>query len=203
MLRKTTLKKINDWIDAGFERRSEEASQECCDYFLKAWETLAQNAPKKYKDFNLLIEKYNEGKDHHDWSGWIWEVVEELGIAGTQRKQCLEHRIEFIEAFQKRFPETSDAELMEYLQRSLIKTHFLLDNEEAGEAAVKNFYEKFDYSVWGYIEWGDAILKKSKKPSKKSYEKAIGIYQRGLKLKDDAEFLAILEARIEKAKKLI
>ncbi len=201
MLRKSTLKKINDWIEAGFEKRSEEASQACCEYFLKAWETLHKHAPKKYKNFSLLVEKYNEGKGDYDWSGWIWEVAEELGIAGKHHSEYLEHRIKFIESFQKRFPETSDMELMEYLQRILIKTHFLLGEEATGEAAVKDFYKKFNYSVWGYIEWGDAILKNAKNPSRKVNEKVISIYRKGLKLKDDEEFLAILKDRIEKVEK--
>ena len=195
-MRKTTIKKINNWINTGFEKRNEEASKECCDYFLKAWEHLAQHAPEEIKDFSLLVEEYNQDTNDYDWGGWIWEIGEELGVAGQQHPECMEHRIEFVEAFRTRFPETSDEELMEYLQRTLIKTHFLTGNDEAGEKAVADFYKKIDYSVWGYIEWGDALLTRIEKPTKAIYEQALTIYRRGLGLDDDPEFMDILKERI-------
>ncbi|GEM_PF-1443023 len=207
MFKKTTIKKINNWITEGFEKRSEEASKECCDYFLKAWDALHKNAPKSYRDFSLLVEKYNQDEADYDWGGWIWEVGEELGNAGKHHPECLEHRIEFIESFKTRFPETSDEELMEYLQRTLIRTNFLLKKDEAGEQAVKDFYKKIDYSVWGYIEWGDALIKRVAVPSKAIYEQVLNIYEKGLGLDDDEEFMDILKSRItriqQKMKNLI
>lgn len=203
MLKKTTIKKINNWITKGFEKRSEEASKECCDYFLKAWKELSEKAPKSYLDFNLLVEKYNQDEADYDWGGWIWEVGEELGNAGKHHRECLDHRIEFIQAFKTRFPETSDEELMEYLQRTLIKTNFSLGNDAEGEAAVKAFYEKIDYSVWGYIEWGDALIKRLTKPSKAIYEKVLNIYEKGLGLDDDEEFMDILKNRIARVQQKI
>ncbi len=203
MLKQTTLKKINNWITEGFEKRNEEDSKACCDYFIKAWEALHENAPESYQDFTLLIEKYNQGAEDYDWGGWIWEVGEELGVAGKAHPECMEHRIEFIESFKARFPETSDEELMEYLQRTLIKTNFLIGKDEAGEQAVKDFYEKIDYSVWGYIEWADALIKREEKPVKAVYENALAIYKKGLGLDDDPEFLDTLKARIKKAEKMV
>lgn len=196
MLRKTTIKQINNWITEGFEKRNESASKECCDYFLKAWDTLRKHVPKSYLDFSLVVEKYNQDEADYDWGGWIWEVGEELGNAGKHHPECLEHRIEFIEEFKIRFPETADEELMEYLQRTLIRTNFLLGKDEVGEAAVKIFYKKIDYSVWGYIEWGDALIKREKTPSTAVYKQALGIYERGLGLDDDEEFMDILKNRI-------
>jgi len=203
MLEKTTLRKINNWITEGFEKRNEEDSKACCDYFIKAWEALHENAPESYQDFTLLIEEYNQGEEDYDWGGWIWEVGEELGVAGKEHPECMEHRIEFIQAFKTRFPETSDEELMEYLQRTLIKTNFLIGKDEAGEQAVKDFYEKIDYSVWGYIEWADALIKRTAEPSKAVYENALAIYQKGLGLDDDPEFLDTLKARIKKVEKMV
>ena len=203
MLRKTTLKKINNLINEGFEKKSAAASKECCDHFIKAWETLHEHAPKKYKDFSLLVEKYNQGADDYDWGAWIWEVVEELGMAGKDHPECMEHRIEFIEAFKTRFPETSDEELMEYLQRTLIKTHFLIGNDAEGKTAVDDFYKKIDYSVWGYIEWGDALIKRVKEPSKTIYAEALDIYKKGLELDDDEEFIDTLKGRIRKVEKFV
>lgn len=203
MLRKTTLKKINNWINEGFEKRNADDSKECCAYFMKAWDSLHKNAPESYQDFSLLVEKYNQGEENYDWGGWIWEVGEELGIAGKDHPECMEHRIEFIEAFKIRFPETADEELMEYLQRTLIKTHFLIGNDAAGEQAVKDFYAKIDYSVWGYIEWGDALVKRTTTPTKEIYETVLNIYQKGLTLEDDEEFLDILKERIKKVEGLI
>lgn len=197
MLRKTTLQDINNWISEGFEKRNQEASKECCDYFLKAWDSLHKNAPKKTTDFSELVEKYNQGEDDYDWGGWIWEVGEELGVAGKHHPECLEHRIEFIEAFKTRFPNTSDEELMEYLQRTLIKTNFLIGKDEAGEQAVTDFYKKIDYSVWGYIEWADALVARVESPDKALYEKALTIYEKGLTLDDDEEFMDILKERIQ------
>ncbi len=203
MLRKTTIKKINNWITEGFEKRNEAASKECCDYFLKAWDALHEHVPKSYRDFSLVVEKYNQEETDYDWGGWIWEVGEALGDAGKHHPECLTHRITFIEAFKTRFPETADEELMEYLQRTLIRTNFLVGNEEAGEQAVKDFYEKIDYSVWGYIEWGDALIKRVATPSKAIYEKALHIYEKGLGLDDDEEFLDILKNRIARIRQKI
>jgi hypothetical protein len=196
MLRKTTLKKINDWIEEGFEKRTNQQSKACCDSFLNAWAILKEHAPKKYKDFSLLVEKYNQGEDTYDWSAWIWEVLAELELIGQEDPECLAHRIEFIEAFLNRFPKTSDEELMEYLQRNLIKTHFLMGNDEAGEKAVANFYKKLDYSVWGYIEWGDALMKRNEQRNKATYQKILEIYKKGLNLEDDEAFLDILKERV-------
>ena len=198
MLKKTTLKKINNWISEGYEKRNEDASKECCDYFMKAWAALYKNAPKSIKDFTLLVEKYNQDETDYDWGGWIWEVGEELGIAGKHHPECMEDRIEFIEAFKERFSKTSDEELMEYLQRTLIKTNFLMGNDNAGEKAVNNFYKQIDYSVWGYIEWGDALINRAINPSKAVYQQALTIYQKGLDLEDDEAFMDVLRERIER-----
>lgn len=203
MLRKNTLKKINHWIAEGFEKRNAEDSKACCTYFMKAWETIHENAPKSIKDFSLLVERYNQNEDNYDWGGWIWEVGEELGVAGKKHPECLEHRIEFIEAFKSRFPETTDEELMEYLQRTLIKTYFLMGNDRAGKQAVKDFYAKNDYSVWGYIEWADALLKRVKNPTKVAYANALAIYKKGLTLQDDEEFMDILKNRIKKIEQFV
>ncbi len=203
MLKKTTIKKINNWITEGFEKRSEDASKECCDYFLKAWDALHEHVPKSYQDFSLVVETYNKDEADYDWGGWIWEVGEELGNAGKHHRECLVHRIEFIEAFKTRFPETSDEELMEYLQRTLIRTNFLLERDEAGAKAVKDFYEKIEYSIWGYIEWGDALIKRVAAPSKEIYEKALSIYEKGLSLDDDEEFMDILKNRITRTQQKI
>ena len=203
MLETTTLKEINNWISEGFEKRNEEDSKACCNHFIKAWEILHKNAPESYQDFMLLVEEYNGGEEDYDWGGWIWEVGEELGLAGKEHPECLEHRIEFIEAFKTRFPETSDESLMEYLQRTLIKTNFLIGNDEAGTQAVKDFYEKIDYSVWGYIEWADALIKREAAPTKAVYENALAIYKKGLNLDDDPEFLDTLKARIKKIEQMV
>jgi len=203
MLKKTTIQKINNWITTGFEKRNEEATKECCDYFLKAWEALHDHVPEPYQDFSLVVAEYNQDEADYDWGGWIWEVGEELGNAGKHHPECLVHRITFIEAFKNRFPETSDEELMEYLQRTLIRTNFLLEKDEAGEKAVKDFYEKIDYSVWGYIEWGDALIKRVTAPSKEIYEQAIHIYEKGLGLDDDEEFMDILKNRIARIQQRI
>ena len=203
MLKKASIKKINNWITEGFEKRSEEASKECCNYFLQAWQELHDHAPKSYRDFSVLVEKYNQDEADYDWGGWIWEVGEELGTAGKHHPECLEHRIEFIQAFKTRFPATSDEELMEYLQRTLIKTNFLLGHDEAGEQAVKDFYAKIAYSVWGYIEWGDALVKRIKTPTEAIYEQVLGIYEKGLGLDDDEEFLDILKGRIARIRQRI
>ncbi|MEM1120040.1 MAG: hypothetical protein AAGJ18_06295, partial [Bacteroidota bacterium] len=178
-MRKTILQEINQQITKGFEERQADKAKECCQSFLKAWKILQKNAPESVKDFTILVEKYNQGEADYDWGGWIWEVVEELGVAGKIYPEYMEHRIEFIKGFKARFPETEDTELMEYLQRNLIKTHFLMGNDRAGEKAVKDFYKKIDYSVWGYIEWADALLKREIEPSKAIYQRASAIYQKG------------------------
>lgn len=203
MLKKTTLKAINNWITEGFEKRNAEDSKACCTYFIKAWEAIHENAPESIKDFSLLVEKYNQGEEDYDWGGWIWEVGEELGVAGKEHPECMDHRIEFIEAFKTRFPETSDEELMEYLQRTLIKTYFLMRNDRAGKEAVKDFYAKIDYSVWGYIEWADALIKRVENPTNVAYENALTIYRKGLTLDDDEEFMDTLKNRIQRVEKLI
>ena len=92
---------------------------------------------------------------------------------------------------------------MEYLQRTLIRTNFLLERDEAGKKAVEDFYKKIDYSVWGYIEWGDALIKRVATPSKEIYEKALDIYKRGLMLDDDEEFMDILKNRIARTQQKI
>ncbi len=202
MLKTTTIKKINNWITEGFEKRNAD-SKECCTYFIKAWDALHENAPTAIKDFSLLVEQYNQGEEDYDWGGWIWEVGEELGIAGKEHPECMEHRIEFIEGFKSRFPETSDEELMEYLQRTLIKTYFLMGNDRAGKQAVKDFYAKIDYSVWGYIEWADALIKRVDNPTKVAYTNALTIYKKGLTLDDDEEFMDTLKNRIKRVEKFV
>ena len=92
---------------------------------------------------------------------------------------------------------------MEYLQRTLIRTNFLLERDEAGEKAVEDFYKKIDYSVWGYIEWGDALIKRAKTPPREVYEQALSIYQKGLGLDDDEEFKDILKNRIARIQQKI
>ncbi|MEM1124283.1 MAG: hypothetical protein AAGJ18_27845 [Bacteroidota bacterium] len=117
--------------------------------------------------------------------------------------ECLSNRIVFIEAFKTRFPATSDEELLEFLQRSLIKTHFLMGNDEAGEQAVQDFYPQYDYSVWGYIEWADALLKREPSPTEETYQSALMVYQKGLLLEDDEEFMDLLQRRIEKIESVL
>ena len=94
----------------------------------------------------------------------------------------------------KRFPDTTDEDLIEFLQRNLIKSNFILGNDEEGAEAVAVFYQSFPESVWGYIEWGDALLKRI--PADKVA--ALAIYKKGLTLKDDPDYLDVLKRRIRK-----
>ena len=192
-MKETSIQKINTLIAKGFEERASTNSKSCCDFFLLAWEELVSNAPTDYTDFAALVADFNQG-DGYDWFGWIWDICEELETASSDHKECLTERLQFIQAFRKRFPDTTDEDLIEFLQRNLIKTNFILGNDKEGAEAVATFYQSFPDSVWGYIEWGDALLKRT--PTDK--EAALAIYKKGLTLKDDPDYLDILKRRIRK-----
>jgi len=176
-MKETSIQKINTLIAKGFEERASANSKSCCDSFLLAWGELVNNAPTDYTDFAALVADFNQG-DGYDWFGWIWDICEELETASSDHKECLTERLQFIQAFRKRFPDTTDEDLIEFLQRK----------------AVATFYQSFPDSVWGYIEWGDALLKRT--PTDK--EAALAIYKKGLTLKDDPDYLDILKRRIRK-----
>ena len=198
MLTSSAINKINKLIETGYENRQSSTSETGSALFLKAWEFLAEFAPETYRDFTEVVAAYNQNEDAYDWNGWIWEVVEELGHGAEDSTLNLDKRLHFIESFQERFPETSDESLMEYLQRFLIKTYFLLHRDAEGTAAVEAFYNRFDYSVWGYIAWADALLQRTETPTEMDKLRALEIYKQGLTVQDDPEFLDILQNRIEK-----
>ncbi|MEM6317883.1 MAG: hypothetical protein AAF960_09440 [Bacteroidota bacterium] len=202
-MKKTVIRHINQRIAEGYEKRNNGDTKACCDHFLNAWKMLKETAPKDVQDFSQLVEAYNKDEADYDWGGWIWEIGEALGTAGQDDSECLAHRIEFIEAFKTRFPATSDEELLEFLQRSLIKTHYLMGNDEMGEQAVRDFYQQYDYSVWGYIEWADALLKRKPSPTEETYQQVLAVYRKGVSLEDDEEFMDILQRRIEKVESIL
>lgn len=192
-MKETSIQKINTLIEKGFEKRSSTDSKACCNSFLLAWEELIKNAPAEYTDFATLVADFNQG-DGYDWFGWIWDICEELETASAEHQECQTERLQFIHAFMQRFPDTTDEDLIEFLQRNLIKTNFILGKDEEGKEAVATFYQFFPDSVWGYIEWGDALLKRN--PMDK--EAALAVYKKGLVLKDDPDYLDVLKRRIKR-----
>ncbi len=192
-MKETSIQKINSLIEKGFEERSAADSKACSNTFLLAWEELVTHAPPAYTDFSALVAAFNQGEGY-DWFAWIWDICEEFETASADNQECLTERLQFIDAFMQRFPDTTDEDLIEFLQRNLIKTNFLLGKDVEGAEAVTTFYQFFPDSVWGYIEWGDALLKRT--PVDK--EAALAIYRKGLTLKDDPDYLDVLKRRIRK-----
>ena len=201
MISKNTQLKIDNWIKKGFRYKYAKESLKCCQSFLAAWNILQESIAGEVKDFTRLTELQPLEESNYDWNGWVWEIIESLDTASKQYPESLQQSLEFIDSFLQRFPNTSDVDLMERLQRLLIKTHFLLTNDAEGVQAVKNYYKKYPYAVWGYIEWGDALLKRTTTPDTKLYEQVLKIYQKGLNLNDDPDFIDILKGRIARLKK--
>ena len=164
-MKKSAITTINQYITKGLEERIASNSKACSTSFLAAWNELVATAPTAYTDYTTLVADYNSDGEAYDWYAWVWDICEELDLASQTSSECIEERLHFIESFKARFPDTEDEDLQEFLQRNLIKSYFLLNKQAAGEQAVADFYEQFPYSVWGYIEWGDALLNRKEKHS--------------------------------------
>ena len=197
-MKKSAIKIINNYIAKGLEERTADNPQACSSSFLAAWTELLDAAPTAYTDYMALVADYNMERDAYDWYAWVWDVCEELELASRTSPNCMEERLQFIESFQTRFPDTEDEDLQEFLLRNLIKSYFLLGKQAEGEQAVAQFYQQFPHSVWGYIEWGDALLDSSENPSPEELEKILAIYKKGLRLEDDADYMDILKRRIKR-----
>jgi len=200
-MKKSAITTINDYIAKGLEERTADNPQACSSSFLSAWRELLTAAPAAYTDYNSLVADYNSDGDAYDWYAWVWDVCEELELASRTSPDCIEERLQFIESFQTRFPDTEDEDLQEFLLRNLIKSYFLLGKQAEGEQAVAKFYQQFPYSVWGYIEWGDALLNRAEKPSSETLEIVLSIYKKGLTLDDEEDYMDILKRRIKKLRR--
>ena len=198
-MKSTSIKNINALIEKGYADRESENAAACCRAFLTAWKELQEAAPVTYTDFSELVADYNQDGTSYDWLGWIWDVCDAIDPTNSDQNDCLLDRLQFINEFKKRFPDTTDIDLLEFLQRALIKTNFLLGKEEEGQEAVEDFYQLFPNSVWGYIEWGDALLKKET-PTDATKELALTIYKKALVLKDDPDYMDVLKRRIQRTR---
>jgi len=200
-MKKSAITTINEYIAKGLEERATDNSSSCSSSFATAWKELLAAAPATYTDYTALVADYNSDGDAYDWYAWVWDVCEELELASRTSPNCIGERLQFIESFKARFPDTEDEDLQEFLQRNLIKSYFLLHKQAEGEQAVANFYQQFPYSVWGYIEWGDALLNRTENPSPEELGTILSIYKKGLTLDDEQDYMDILKRRIEKLRK--
>jgi len=200
-MKKTAITTINDYIAKGLEERTTNNAKACSSTFLAAWQELLAAAPASYTDYTTLVADFNSDGEAYDWYAWVWDVCEELDLASRTSPECVEERLLFIESFKARFPDTDDEDLQEFLQRNLIKSNFLLYKQAEGEQAVADFYEQFPFSVWGYIEWGDALLNRKEKPSPADLATILSVYKKGLTLEDDPDYMDILKRRIKQISK--
>lgn len=196
-MKKSAISTINEYIEKGLAERDTD-SKACSAHFLTAWMELLAATPATYTDFITLIEAYNTDEASYDWYAWVFDICEEYELLSHDRPESIEQRLQFIESFNTRFPDTEDEDLQEFLLRNLIKSYFLLGKDVAGEQAVVKFYQQFPHSVWGYIEWGDALLTRTEHPSPEEVATILAIYKKGLKLEDDSDFMDILKRRIRK-----
>ena len=202
-MNKENITNINNYIKKGIAKKEKDNPIGASFAFFEAWEELSTHAPRVHQDYQQVIEAYNQGEDDYDWYAWIWEIGEVLEQAGAIHKDCLKDRLQFIQAFKKRFPATTDADILECLQRHLIKTYFLLKDDAAGEKAVQQFYQQFPDSVSGYMDWADTLLQRAIPPTVLDHRAALAIYEKGVKIEDDADFIDILKERIEETKEAL
>jgi len=125
-MNQATIEKINKHIEEGISKKEKENPIGGSFAFLEAWKLLADHVPTTNSDFLKVVDSYNGDGESYDWYAWIWEVCGALEQAGDIHKACLRDRLHFIDAFKKRFPATTDEDILECLQRHLIKTNFLL-----------------------------------------------------------------------------
>jgi len=53
------------------------------------------------------------------------------------------------------------------------------------------------------MDWADTLIKRANPPTRADYKAALAVYEKGLKIDDDADFMDMLKERMEETREVL
>ncbi len=170
------FERANLGIVKGYEHLAERKTIQCCDEWLKAWESV------KMLMTRTGIETIPELEDAWTWGQYLLNYVQdlemELGNAGTEEPKYYRTRIAYCWELLDRASDDADDLLVQNTRRAIAESHAHLGETDESDRLFEGWLQENPLWGWGWIGWADCywwIVK-----SAEALEKAKTIISRGL-----------------------
>lgn len=205
---KPSFERLDDKIQAGYDRMETGDSMAACRHWLDAWTDVLHLLDKA--GIRSIDEFDNRFRGTQSLFNWIQDLENELWNAGLEDREFLTARINVCEEGLRRFATENDL-MTENWRRALAESYFELGETAKAEALYQEWLKTDPRWGWGWISWSDCYQFRFGRPELRDLNRSEQLLREGLSVaevrdrEDLAERLADLyeeQGRGEEAKEI-